>query len=686
MIRRSLCALALVSALSTSAGAKPPDLPMNETITVAPKGEPPAYYVPAVDEPIAGGCGVILQKELPGEYAPSLSGGAIVTVPALLSDGFNYQEMLGLADPLIQPPSPRYQMVVTGWSRATIKLTSGLRAHPLFQAPRQAIGLWSSDERGVDNSTEQQTSIVKCVAEEELPPTPSVYDILPESLPTPAVYQLRPTARNTLVGSLLLGVNPLLALLPTDKALDAPHDHPRKVAGDDVLSDFPVPHYSVAPYRGMGTYYVEDRDMLPWLISHWATRHEKMTGDYILADLPTSCHQEEVEHGFQGEFRSASVRAYIQCQVFEKWMSHWAARHATPSPEENEGYIHVIMPTAVASLTPVDTPVEEIDVPLVPAVEALPMPKEDTPADGVTCPYLRQQALDRHACPIADPEIGRDVLDNLERLTKADKLVELANELARAGRIIEAMHCCLAAADLCPGSPSAARAADMLIELCFGSHEPANDTEESAETSNTPPGVEQQVNGLMKACRLLMNEGQHEQAAELARQAYALDPERVMADPLIYKMHLLADTPAKHPAGASEESEPPSCPYCPVGGKPIREIVPDKKKSESGPTTFLVPPLPKVDYEVVPALERVQAEKAAGAEEASEEQERSSLDPWIEAALGGPGKLLLGFGFGRDGGLRLCGECSCAGSVYHVLYSQGTLALWKTPDAAKIKP
>ncbi len=643
MIRRSLCALALVSALSTSAGAKPPDLPMNETITVTPKVEPPVEYAPPLN------CGVLIFQQTecdshwPDEMAEFLAKGFAKEARTCLAN-----DVKPYAHPFLTPivPSEIYRNNFQEMPYYEIRHNSLQEETPWEEICRKNIQEWYQEwyrenyhkySQGAPYvEVEEQPRVVQGLAEEELPPARTIYDVLPESLPTPAVYQLRPTARNRLASSLLLSVNPLLALLRTDWALDAPHDHPQKVAGDDVLSDIP------------------------------------------------SARQPE---GFQGEFGSAVIRASIENQEVEKWlMSHWAARHATPSPEENEGYIHVIMPTAVASLTPVDTPVEEIDVPLVPAVEALPMPKEDTPADGVTCPYLRQQALDRHACPIADPEIGRGVLDNLERLTKADKLVELANEFARAGRIIEAMHCCLAAADLCPGSPSAARAADMLIELCFGSHEPANDTEESAETSNTPPGVEQQVNGLMKACRLLMNEGQHEQAAELARQAYALDPERVMADPLIYKMHLLADTPAKHPAGACEESEPPSCPYCPVGGKPIREIVPDKKKSESGPTTFLVPPLPKVDYEVVPALERVQAEKAAGAEEASEEQERSGLDPWIEAALGGPGKLLLGFGFGRDGGLRLCGECSCAGSVYHVLYSQGTLALWKTPDAAKIKP
>jgi hypothetical protein len=172
-----------------------------------------------------------------------------------------------------------------------------------------------------------------------------------------------------------------------------------------------------------------------------------------------------------------------------------------------------------------------------------------------------------------------------------------------------------------------------------------------------------------------MNEGLHEQAAELARQAFVLDPERVAADPLIYKMHLLATTPAKHSAGSEEASEPPSCPYCPNSGKPIPGIVPAKKKPKSGPTTLLVPPVPSVDYEVV-----------SGEEEASEEVGPSSLGELVEAMMGGSGRAQLGFGVNGDGSLRLCGECTYFGTVYHMLFSRGALAIWKTPDAAAVQP
>jgi hypothetical protein len=603
MIRRSLSALALLSASGMSAGAKPPDLPLNKVNTVTPRVAP--------------------EVERPTE--PPLCSGAIVTEPEKC--GLPMQDVMA-------------EFLSKGLGKAPGSFANDYRplAHPLLTPI--LINYWVSQcfSPPPPEEMEKQLRNAEQMGDEQLPPARTIYDVLPESLPTPTMYQLRPTVRNTFAGS-LFGVDPLLALLPTEKALDAPHDHPQKVAGDDVLGEL---------------------------------------------------RRQEETRALQGEFVSASARICIVRQEFEKWlMTHWAARHATPSPEENEGYIHAIGPAAIASLTPGDTPAEEIDAPLVPAVEALPMPKEDIPtaaADGPTCPYLRQKAVDRHACQLADPEVGRDVLENLDRLMGADKLVELAKELARDGRVVEAMNCCLLAADLCPGSPSAARAADMLADLCFGPRSATNGEESAEAESSTPPGVEQQVNGLMKACRLLVSEGLHQQAAELARQAYALDPERVLADPLIYKMHLLADAPAAHRSGGSEASEPPSCPYCPVRGKPIREIAPDKKKNDSGPTTFLVPRMPKVDYKVVPALKLVLTEKKEGAEEASEEKAPSTVDEWIETLLGGPGKMVLGFGFTTDGGLRLYGECSCASSVYHVMYSRGCLALWKNTDAAKLKP
>lgn len=388
-------------------------------------------------------------------------------------------------------------------------------------------------------------------------------------------------------------------------------------------------------------------------------------------------------------FAQGSQTVQLSPSQFGDWFSwlvaHWTARHQPPAPEQNEGFVRRIatgvdfayravqdMPRSddTSEVTRIssgyDAPVsfnfddevsedrDSVQQPATsgtgssaPNIEILPMPHEEA---DITCPYLRQQTINRHACQIADPEIGRDVLANLESLKEADNLVELAKEMARYGFLTEAMMCCDLAATKCPGSRCAERAIDTLSELASGSIPPTTDAEESAEpqpdepteppSPDAEPGVEPMVFDLMKACHLLMSQGMQHQAAELARQAFALDPQRVMADPLVYKMHLLAESPPT-PAGASEESEPPTCPYCPSIGKPIREILPEKTKSKDGPTTFLVPSLPPIDYEVVPAL---------------------------------------------DGELLLSADCSLGDNVYHLRYKHGSLSVWTTTDASKTNP
>jgi hypothetical protein len=800
MTRRSLSAClgaaALVGSLGMPAGAKPPDLPMNETITVAPKEAPVPEHTMR---------GWLLPSKPEQESEPT---DPIIEILILHRSATQMPAHPLLKEVLVAPPAEEVVRIWRAGCTCLYELKNG-----------QCV-------RGV------HPAFLDWVAEEQSPPVESIYEALPASVPTPTLYELHPTARRTLVGSMLLGINPALALLPTEQALDAPHDHPRRVAGDDIFVDMPK-HVHVECYSNFGVTKFEEVDWFKWLTTLWA------------------------------------------------------ARNSAPAPEQNEGYVYV------ASLeTAEDSP----------AGEPLPMPQEDAVTDGISCPYLRQQRMDRHACQLTDPQIGRDVLENLERLQQADDLMKLAEKLIRDGCIIEAIECCALACDLCPGSPCADRAGDMMLDLYLRLSELATATEETAEEqgiekkltrsisvnftnvplrqviddlranlginiyvdepalaekginidqlitvklediafksalnlivhyaglryivkeevvqitteehahgklmqrvyavadllehedlpknsgiracegksgekrlievitntvsprswsanggigtidyfpptkalvvnqtaevqeqisdllaalhrlydqeeeqkeetlpekkadgSATEPGVEQQVDGLMKACRLLMNEGLHERAAELARQAYALDPERVLADPLIYKMHLLADTPAKQPfgssrpAGASEEGEEPAtCPYCPGSGKPIQGILPQKNKSKSGPTTLLVPPLPPVDYEVVPALDRELTKSAktappSGAEEASASEAPSSLSDLIERIMGdtGPERGQLGVGVNADGCLQVSGEWSCGGHVYHLRYNRGCLAIWKTPDAAKGKP
>ena len=259
----------------------------------------------------------------------------------------------------------------------------------------------------------------------------------------------------------------------------------------------------------------------------------------------------------------------------------------------------------------------------------------------ITCPYLRQQMIDGRAVQFAELDIGRDVLENLERLKRADNLLDLAKDFASFGFYLEAMECCAYAAELCPGSPCAQRAEVTLLELAVGIVAPSNPSEEAAEGRTVEPGIDVMVSELMKACHLLMSQGEQRQAAEIARQAYALDPQRVHADPLIYKMHLLAESPTRQPSGSTEASEPPECPYCPRNGKPIREIVPDKKKRGADDVWLSVP---------------------------------HALDCELEV------------GANTDGELRMSADCPLGDNVYHLRYSHGNLAFWKTADAGKTKP
>ncbi|MGH7172278.1 MAG: hypothetical protein ACRELG_18535 [Gemmataceae bacterium] len=579
----------------------------------------------------------------------------------------------------------------------------------------------------------------------------------PVMSPPAPLFQLRPTARRTFAGSLLLGIHPALGLLPTDKLLDAPWDHPQPA----IMFFFPNgPHQAIEFYSMCRHWSVEvqDPEWLKRLLSIFTARQlsSEQKENYIQAFEPRDF--------IFGLTPAGTITNDLNIPIIPRDEPMPMPREDQRS-EQGEGRLQEWEPSRfISGLTPVDASSEEDERSSPPTIEILPMPHEDS---DITCPYLRQQMIDKHACQLADPEIGRDVLANLESLKEADNLLGLAKELARDGFIAEAMMCCDLAAKQCPGSPCAQRAVDTMNELARGIVPPTTDTEESAEPQpdeptgpcsqwdsfwqqmfesmglplkNTfssqispvsdrnfieqyykrpwdldpnfdtfqfgqqhqnnwtwsamskprakvsKPGVEPMVCGLMKACHLLMNQGMQHQAAELARQAYALDPQRVAADPLIYKMHLLAESMTTPSNGASEESEPPTCPYCPSIGKPIREIVPEKKKkSEDGPATLLVPPLPPIDYEVVPALDGVLTESNGG-EEASEESTPESMRELIETMLDGSLDSPLKIGTNADGCLRVIGDCSLGDNVYHLRYTHGCIAIWKTTDASKSKP
>jgi hypothetical protein len=342
--------------------------------------------------------------------------------------------------------------------------------------------------------------------------------------------------------------------------------------------------------------------------------------------------------------------------------------------------------------------------------------------------------VDRPGLKIADPDLSRDVLSNLERLLEADRLMETARGLACAGYVWEALECYDLVCRLCPGSSFEDRVCQAVAELfaqCSdGSEEAEADGEgqdDWAKDSACPrceklhakhrAAVRQQVAGLMKACRLHMEAGRQERAAELAREAYALDPDTVTADPLVYKMLLLADKQAKrgaasHRPGRAVRGESPApCPVCPAAVR------------------LATPPLPPVDPGVVAALERVLDESAkaakrqfvvvegTGPEEEQQEHPAGEAGPVgdvipveveeVESSGGAPGvgwqvvgellsaevvktlregysvnlphDVCVEVGAGRQG-LRLFCRVPWNGHLFHLAYGPDGFDAWVTPD------
>src|SRR5262249_11277669 len=62
------------------------------------------------------------------------------------------------------------------------------------------------------------------------------------------------------------------------------------------------------------------------------------------------------------------------------------------------------------------------------------------PAAEPGCPYLRQQPADNHARAVADGDVTRSVLENLEALEKAADVLAEAKKLAGEGRVCEALE------------------------------------------------------------------------------------------------------------------------------------------------------------------------------------------------------------------------------------------------------
>ncbi len=176
------------------------------------------------------------------------------------------------------------------------------------------------------------------------------------------------------------------------------------------------------------------------------------------------------------------------------------------------------------------------------------------------------QECERRQNAMPDPQDMPDVLTNLQNLVDAQGLFEVAERLQEEGKLREALVCYDLVSKLCPGSQIDARARvagiKVLGDILVGTPEaiaqekqqgkfddwvvhscleikPRTTTQDHANVGRCSAGVSVQVNCLIKACRLAVEAGRYQKAVELAREVYALDPERVAADPLVNDLHVV---------------------------------------------------------------------------------------------------------------------------------------------------
>jgi hypothetical protein len=247
-----------------------------------------------------------------------LSAGVLLGALAVPAFG---QQLIG---PDYEPPADLdLRLSLRPTSAKTVDLPVEFRCHPLLnlEKPRGSVDTgradWSGNPRSafldgirhpnsvfgffslhfeekpvpLDDVVEQVAQNVP--AEENPTPTPAdglelpepPPSLRPERLPLPALYRLPVTVRQSLAGSLLFCVHPLLTLTPTADFLDAPSDHPQPVAGDDWF-ETRTPEAEAGTFRSArsnqyGPWKLDGRDCTwyEWFVGHVVRRHTQTLAD-----------------------------------------------------------------------------------------------------------------------------------------------------------------------------------------------------------------------------------------------------------------------------------------------------------------------------------------------------------------------------------------------------------------------
>jgi hypothetical protein len=287
-------------------------------------------------------------------------------------------------------------------------------------------------------------------------PPASTAPVLPNPVaeePAPTLdflTNMRPSTQRTLTQCLLFGIHPLLSLLPTEWLFDDEDDDVPPPLSEAV----PVMVYPAPPAPPV------------------AENHgHVIIGVGLNADM-----------GLTGTFEFAQYGAFAcggsvaKGQAQNCWFRIEAPR---PSEPQRLGVDFNAPPGCIVMAQPCVPPVPQqmigFAAPPPPPMPAPPMPAPTAcvaapvPAPaGLTCPYLTHPQADRFVPAIVEGELGGDVLANLEKLEKAEKLVKEAEKLVKQGHSIEAVDRLGQACKLCPGSRLAEEANAVIGALHSG--------------------------------------------------------------------------------------------------------------------------------------------------------------------------------------------------------------------------
>jgi hypothetical protein len=325
---------------------------------------------------------------------------------------------------------------------------------------------------------------------EELVPMPVV--ARPDRVPL--IAHLPPVQRRQFASVLLFGVHPLLTLVPTDRLVDLPCDHP----------PCPVVHQSCRVI------------VLGGGVFHSGLKCE-------IVPLPKDVHG-TIEIGVGFSLNGAPTYRFL--------VTEYSGCGNVRTDETFQGcvvtFVRALLRDLFTEREPAPSDAEE-SCPLM-----CPGGQREAQHDQ---PPMRCPRFDRSeecgGCRDATYEQMPSVLENLENLAAAQELRAKARRLAEDGFAAAARKCFEQARQLCPGCP--------------GNREDVEPGCEEEETHHSyQSGVSVMVDGLMKACYLSLAIGRYGHAVDLARQAYALDPERVQSDPVVSRLQLLADDHPRH--------------------------------------------------------------------------------------------------------------------------------------------